>query len=562
MAKKKAEKSGMLKATLIALFIVSLLVRLYFWPAGLFHTDSVITAMEAERSVNTGQLKYLQGPLGYPGYALVTSTVWLVWSTLTGAVSSEWILILFSIVSGSIAVVIMHEMARKFTGSSRVALYSALALSFMPIHLSLSTYVKDQVFGACFMMASLMLAYDAGKKRDMKSKLIAAAVMGYTIAIRQQEFMLLPAFLLIYFLADPFIELKKNKDAVKMKVIRPIQDAIRDATILIVPSPLIFVAAFIPRWTYEPEYDLVGSFLQGGGQQVNGFSLFSPLLTIYSIPWALITLTWLGAFLLAYGIIVGFSRNKGMAAAMCAWMFPYFFILGNFSQVSPYFIYPAFIPAAFFIGWGLSDLADKFGPNTSHILMAVLVIWMLLNIMPVLEHRKAYCGPCEFSKRIGQETPEGSWVSGMDETRHYEYYAKRISPRRGRPNLGDGDDVESYLDFFESTIRGGKKIYVTTMDLQSDMMPQGVFAPHPNDQSVIVNRVTGKPYVNLRLDPASNSLYDRQTGKRAFAQGWYSIELSNRFIIRPVFTMENEDWHHRTLELDKYNSTLFEIVPR
>ena len=543
------------------IFILALIIRLHFWPAGLFHTDSVITAMEAERTVNEGRLYYLQGDLGYPGYAIISSSLYLFFHVFFDYGSSSSILIWSSMIFGSLSAVTMYLMSKYFLKSDTAAICSSLIIVFMPLHLSLSTYVKDQMVGSIFMMASLMLAYYAGQKNTFKTKLMAAFVMGYTVTIRQQEFLLLPAFLLTYLWGSDLKLIRKTKSGISLKI-KEIKSYIIDCFILAVPSPIIFYLSFIPRMMYEPHYSVVDSFLKGGGQQLGSYNLLSPVMTTFSIPWAILNLTYLGVFILIYAVFIHYRTDFKLWLAFSAWMFPYFFIIGNFVQVSPYFIFPAFIPAAFFMGWGIDDLAKKYSNKLPAVLTAIICIWMILNIYDVLSYRASYCGPCEFSKKIGVVTPVKSYVGGMDETRHYEYYALRRPPPRGRPNVLDGGDVESYLVFLESLMQNGTSIYVTTMDLSSDYMDSRVLAQHPTNPSVIVNRATQRIYPNVIYDGDNRLFRDRETLNPLPVRGLYGLELANRFIITEVFSIENEDWHHKGLDPGKYTSTLYHLTKR
>ena len=555
----------------MAICVLALLIRLYYWPAGLFHTDSVITAMEAERSAADLRLHYLQGLLGYPGYAIVTSAVVLFYQTLSGAGPSgtllnwgfsEDLLILFSILMGPLSVAAMYHMGRTLTGSRHAGAYAAFILAFMPLHITLSTYVKDQIFGSIFQMAALTAAYHAGNSRTLRSKIAAALLLGYSISIRQQEFLLYPAFLILYFSRNPFIGIKKSVGSMTISLTRPLISAAKDFALLALLPPAVFFAAFIPRKIYQPGYSVIESFMHGGGEQVGGFSLLSPLMVELSIPWAILTLTWFGIGLLFWGLLVGIKKDMKTTLAMASWMFPYFFILGNFAHLSPYFIFPAFLPAAFFMGWGLKDIRLRFGSYASNILVLTVTFWMLTSIHPVLSHRSQYCGPCEFAKRIGEVTPKGSYVSGADETRHYEYYGHRSPQPIPRPNFLDPAKTDEYLDFFEKTMENGTRMYVTTMDLYSDHLPDGLLGLNPDNPDAVINVANGRVYDNVGFDQSSGVFIDSQYGTKLPIIGIYGVELANRFRIVEVFSMENEVWHHMDLKIEKYESTLYELVRR
>ncbi len=545
------------------IFLLAFILRLYFWPDGLFHTDSVIAAQNAERGVSEGRVFYLQGRLGYPAYAFFNTALFYVANKALGLQSSEQLFILVSMAFASLSVVLLYNLTRELTGSWRAGVYSAIVLCFMPLHLSLSTYVKDQMMGACAMLLALTFALRASRDNTLRSKMLAVLFIGLAVAIRQQEFLLLPSFLVIYFWGKNPLNLRKSNEGLKVTISKSALKYLTELALIIVSVILLFVMAFLPRMYWEPRFDLVESFKGAGGEQVSGFSIFSKLMTEYSLPWATATITWLGWAILAYSHLLLHRKNRMAWAAMALWMVPYFLILGNFNQVSPYFIFPAFIPAAFFIGWGLSDLGERWGERLPYAALLGLCIWMLLNIAPVLDHRSSICGPCEFAKRIGEATPPGSLVESADESRHIEYYGGRRQYGM-RPDPLNGTAVSGYLSKVSEIIDNGSGFYITTMGFGNDYLPRGILAASPQDQSMPMNLANGRVYENIRAVSTTQGVYfvDRQTGMPLPSAGLYGLELLNRFRAVPVLTFENEDWHHKDLELDIYNSTLYRLETR
>jgi hypothetical protein len=110
-------------------------------------------------------------------------------------------------------------------------------------------------------------------------------------------------------------------------------------------------------------------------------------------------------------------------------------------------------------------------------------------------------------------------------------------------------------------MRNGTSVYITTAGLSYDALPEEMVVYDP-DVKVLVNRMTMGRYDNLAYDSTTRILRDRESGMQLPLSGLYSLELFNTFKATEVFTMENEDWHHKDLELGKYTATLYQLEER
>jgi hypothetical protein len=566
----------MTEYVVVALFFLSLALRFYFWPAGLFHTDSVIAAEHAERGVADGRVYYLQGRLGYPAYAFLNTGLFYVANRLFGFESAPTPLLLSTMILASLSVVLMYILSCKLTGSKSAGLYSAILLSFMPLHLSLSTYVKDQMFGACAVLAALYFAHKA-YKQDFKTKALAVFFLCLAVAIRQQEFLLIPAFLVLFFHGKTFFSLKNSKKGMQIHLSKETGKAVLWSIVVVLSLVAFFILSFVPRMIWEPNYDIWASFARAGGGQFSGqgFSFFSPVFKGYALPWALRNITELGVLLLAYSLYAGYRRDKGVWLSMVSWMVPYFMIVGNFIELSPYFIFQAFIPAAFLMGWGLDDIGTKTQTLFKNkklefkktiipsILTLAICVWMLWNIVPILSFRSEKCGPCEFAILVSELTPEGALVESADQSRHHEYYGDR-TVLGYRPNPFDVEDIENYFNTVDSLIIDEPGFYITTHGTGNDYRLTGLVGISPDDPSLIVNQVTGRQYINIAFVEHMGQPYlvDRQTGLPLPIRGLYTLELFNRYVATPIVTFEDEDWHHNDLDFGHYNNTLYRLQIR
>ncbi len=549
---------GKEKYVVAALLLLALTVRLYYLHPGLWHTDSVIAARRAEGSIRDGRLYYLQGVLGYPGYAAFNVLVYGGWHLLTGSQSAENILLYSNAVVGALGAVMIYYLTKELTGSGEAGAYAGAILAFLPEHISLSTFPKDLTLGSAAIMLAVWLALKARENQELKWKIGAGAMLGYAAAVRQQEFLFIPALLLFYYSDRLPVAVKKKKDAVRIKFSDSPWSIVEDVIALVVPVFIVFALFYVPRMIHQPGWSLIDAFLFAGGEQ-SGFSLFSDNLLNYSIPWVTKTISLLGWLILAGGLLVNYRRRKGVWFALVFWMVSYFMVFGNFQGVSPYFFFHAFPPAVIMMGWGLEYAFKRWG-HITHSAVAALVILMLLNTHSVFEYRSRRCGPCEFAEKIGEEVPENSAVIGMDETQHYEYYGGIRKPM-GHPNPMDQQAMQEHFRLIHEYLRNGTNVYVTTAGLSYDFLPQNILA-YDQEQQVLFNRATGKAYENLVLNPDRRIVVDRDSHEALPLSGLYALELFNEFKTTKEFTMENEDWHHKDLDSGVYQATLYRLKER
>jgi hypothetical protein len=539
-----------------ALFIIALLVRLYYMPAGLLHTDSVIAVQEAERTVWTGRLHYLQGILGYPGFAAMNSILFLIYHALSGATSAEGFLLFSSAFFGAASVALTYILALRLTNSRMAAVYSALILCFMPLHLTMSTYVKDQVLGSCALLLTSLIALRSGGEGKAKTRILAGAFLGYAMAIRQQEILFLPTLLILYYLDCSPFAIKKVKGRIKFQVNESPFKVLSDMVIIVAVAAIVFVAFYIPKMMDEPGFNLVNSIFASSAESSAGFGIYSAQMP-YSLQWALMTLTYLGVAILAGSILVNYNRDKSVLLTLTFWMASYFLFYGNIVGASPYFFFQALVPAAIIMGWGLEYGYGRFR-DIAYIVLVVLIIWMLVTINPLLTARKEYCGPCAFSKKMAESIPQTSYVIGIDETRHYEYYAN-ITRNLGHYDPTNAQEMVKYGKMLHEIMQNGTGVYVTTQGFSYDFLPPEALV-YDSQKQELANRVTSKAYKNLLFD--GQRLYDRQSGSPVPPVGLWGLEMFNDYKVTEVYSMRSEDWHHKDLESGAFNSVLYRIEER
>jgi hypothetical protein len=542
------------------LFLLAFSVRYYFKAAGLFHTDSVIGARAAEDTLSTGRLQYLQGDLGYPGESVLNTLTYAVFN-LFGATNAEYSTLFSGVLYGALCVPMIYFLSKKLFNSEHAAVYSALILTFLPVHLSLSTYGKGHGMELFFLLLSAYLAHTAGEVKTLKLKLLASMSLGFTMAIRQTTALFFPAFLLLYWRGNPPLEFKKRRGKAKVKLRHAYAEIALDLAVLIIPAFIVFILFFVPKMMYNPSYSLIEKIQSVSGETNRGFELFSPMLSL-SLDWATLSLTWVGWILALAGLYFTWNEDKHTSIALALWFILFFMYLGNIISTSPRFVIPALAVPVMLSAAAIDKIRLKRDQTAAGVVLFILIAWMMYNIYPVIEYRRNYCGPCEFSKKIAEVTEPDAVVIAMDESQHYEYYSKRktIGHPSGR-DLANPYKIQESLDYIEGLLLNGTPVYATTQGLGYDILIQDFLAYRKEDM-MLLNTQTGQLYSNLKLDIQSSQLYDLQTGVVLPLTGIWGLGLFNRFSVKPVLTVENEDWHHKSITKGVYTAVLYKISLR
>ncbi|MFH1404199.1 MAG: glycosyltransferase family 39 protein [Candidatus Altiarchaeota archaeon] len=560
---RKLRKPGLgvreLKIALV-LFLIAFGVRYYFKSAGLWHTDSVIGARAAEDTLATGRLHYLQGELGYPGEAVLMTLTYAVFKLL-GATSAESAVLFAGVLFGALCIPAAYLLARRLFNSDYAGIYAGLILTFLPVHLSLSTYGKGHGMELFFLLLSAYVVLEAGERKSLRLLALASCLLGFTMAIRQTSALLFPAFILLYAHGSMPVEVKKSRKKTKIMLSKTYGELLREILVLAVPAFIVFTLFFVPKMMDDPSFSLPGKMRSVGSETNRGFGLFTPNLT-KSLDWATFSLTWIGWVLFLGGLYYLWVEDRHLCAALSLWFLAFFMYLGNLISTSPRFVIPALAVPVVMMSYSLDRIRLRYKDAAAGIVLFILVSLMMYNIYPIVEYRRSYCGPCEFAKRIREVTGEDSLIIAMDESQHYEYYARRNST--GHPSGNDliyPDKIKAHLDYLEGVLRHGTSVYATTQGLGYDILIED-FLAYSKEDMMLKNTQTGKVYSNLRFDISRGELYDLRTKAVLPLTGMYGLELYDRFDVTPVFSMENEDWHHKGIERGVYRAVLYNISLR
>jgi hypothetical protein len=541
--------------TPFAILLFSLTVRLYFWPAGLFHTDSVIAAQAAEATVADGRLHYLQGQMGYPGYSLFVSSVFYVWHLATGAESAEWILIFSSVILGSILPVLVFLFTMRLSGRYYAALYASVAFSLFPLSLSLSTYVKDQMLWGCLLVSAFIFAHSAGSGGGLRDKILSWGFLCAALITRQQAVLIVPAFLVVYAGSGLQVGFKDSRFTFRLS-----RSAMRDLAVCAAATAAVFLVAFAPKAAQDPGFSIWDDFVGNSVGKVLSIRPLSQNFTGVAVPWVVESMGAPASLLAVFGAFYSMRRGGMAWLSMLLWFASTVFFIGHIHFISPYLLFDALIPVAVFLGWGLSVLRERHR-FLADCLVVVACLWMVFQAAPVLSYRSGFCGPCSFAESVANATGESSLVFAGDESPHMLYYGRRGAPPIP-PDPMDSAGIDRYFDSLDSVLAGGAGMYVTDTGWANDVHPSDLFKIDTKER-VIFRGDSGRRYSNLevvRMEPIT--VRDRQTNFTFEVGGVFMLEALNRFRVGEAGSFDDENFHRTDLQSQPFKNRLFRISAR
>lgn len=546
----------------VIIFLVAFLPRVYYMNDGLFHTDSVFQAMAVEKTVATGRMHYMHAP-GYAGQVVVGSVVFLFHKIMAGADSAEWAVTFTSVLTGSLAVVMMHLFTRRLTGSTYAGFYAALAFSFAPVFLSITTFAKSHGTETLFMLLASYLAVDAGKTGSRDKKIYAGIALGFDAAVRVTSFMLAPVLLLFFWIRKMPIELVRKDESTKLRFNKKPKDIVDDALLLLVPAIVVFILPNIPYFMTEglEPFTSISSYAGFMGP-------LSPILDM-SLSWMYFSITGIGAVLILAGTYFGAKNSRKNTAILALWAILFTTYLGNLNISTPRYLIPAMLPLFALMGVGFAGIGESLrerwdsGHWISLGILVVMAAFMFNSIHPLLEYRKDYCGPKQFSLKIKEHTPSNAVVIGMDESQHYIYYAERKP--MGHPITSDIERLltgPESMEYIAGLLLNGTPVYVTYPQGLSYDVPVPI-RYDPNERRVI-NGVNGVIYDKIDFNPDTRLFFDKLSKEtlpspRGASPGAYALTLFNTFNVTKVMQAENEDWHRKSIQSGRETGILYSI---
>lgn len=322
---------------LLILVIISLGLRIILRNASLSVWDDVEYAFRVQH----GSL-YAHSP-GYPGYMIIGRAFYLLTFFLARA-SSEQSLILLSAIIGGLLVIPTYLLVRTLFGK-KAAIFGSIFMILNPNIADMSAQAMSDVASVFFVTLAAGLLYFGLKKSNNKILLIAAAVCGFSIAVRLTNLLLLPFFVVATF--------SKIKQYANRKVIGMSFMAVLIISGLIAYLPLLFergLNGFMDFMTVYHPVNAVAYNLQIMSERTIYFmgNLIN-YITPTAIAVSLIGLYWL------------FFKHKNLFLELIIWISSYllFFLLYGPTFSMQRFSLPVYPAIAALFSFGLTELNTR-----------------------------------------------------------------------------------------------------------------------------------------------------------------------------------------------------------
>jgi len=387
---------------ILFLFFISIIPRLLYMNAGLFHNDSVETAIATEETLKTGKL---QGIVGYRyGYVMLNVLAYFIPHFVFGMQSAEVVVNILTIILASFSIAVMYLFVKELSNNKYVAFGSSLIFSFSSLYFSITLYAKDHAASVLFILLAGYFLLKSLKTDLFRFKILFAIFLGFSLFIRISDvFVTLPVFLILYIFPEKFL----GKDAVKLKKLE-----LKNLIFIW----LLFILALVLFFAWQR-----GAVSKGiaSNQFLEGKIDSSRILDIA------ISLTPLGSFLTAYGLFISARKRPFLCLLLFIWLLIVLIFYSSFATSRLRFFVLMFVPLAVIMGICLDYIKENFRV-VSYVLLVALLLLSFLLIKPVISYRHLHSSGKELGLFAVKYTePNAVIIDAGDHGLFYKYYAKR-----------------------------------------------------------------------------------------------------------------------------------------
>ena len=363
---------------------------------------------------------------------------------------------------------------------------------------------------------------------------------------------MIPLTLFLYWMKKPPIGASFKEGYFKFKTNQKKELIAVDLLYFIVPAAILLLIPYTPMLLSSGAQPLIDAF-----EYNRWLGLWVPGLTETVIGWVTISMTKLGWLLAFAGLIaLVFRKNKSTFIVMLLWC-AFFLVLANTKTVEDRHSMPALVGLSVAIAFGLELAYRKLHPIAGILLLLLLIGWMSYTIYPILEYRAGFCGPKAFAYTVKDTVEPNSIVIVMDEGPHLEYYGKLNT--MDHPYDGDDAKFQKSMNSIEGYISNRTNVYIISTAFVYDT-GDGLYYDYRS--GTLSYPAGNRAYSNLVFNPQEQSITDKKTGVKVALYGRWQAELFQRFMVTPVKTVENEDWHKKSVMFGKFDETLFRISER
>ncbi|MBW2970950.1 glycosyltransferase family 39 protein, partial [Candidatus Woesearchaeota archaeon] len=401
------------QVVILALFLISLMLRIIYLNAGLFHHDAVYLANSVELFVDTGVL--IPVVEGRQMWVLLNSLTYFIPHHIFGVASSELSLNLTTALFGAIAVVFMYLFTWQYFKNRFLAFASSLMLAFNTFALTTSTHTRGQPYSMVFVLASFYFLQKAIQTSKNNLRLLSGILLGLSLFVRMSNLPFI--FPHIILMLAPHLQLNKKSEKATI---------VREALFTYSGFIVLLIAAFLILDTNQFGTMSLGDWIN--------FS-YKPNYVAYLVNYFQLFLPFPGFFLAAIGVaMMILKKQKAKLAFLFSWVLVYcvFYSHSNIwykiSEVSPRYFSVPFIPFIIFVAFALSEIHGrvKYGKTIAYILLGIVVIVSFIDVYPIIYYRHHHAAEKELALFALENTESNSIVIALpDQATFFRYYANK-----------------------------------------------------------------------------------------------------------------------------------------
>jgi len=387
---------------ILILFFVALFIRILFLSKGPFHMDALEIAQVAEKTLRFNKMHYLH-LIGNPITVFFASFFVLIMKVI-GISDPVFGANFMSAIFGSLSIVAFYLLARKMLDMPG-ALFCAVVLMFLPLHLSLSTFANNHMISLFFNLLAVYFLFIYIDSKIFSRLILSFSLLALAAGSRLQEgFIIIP----VTFLYFAF--------------------SYKDSTVSRKKILYRFILCFL--W-----YTLFIILIYAHMLLTKGLSLFHRFHLYYfshsfrwlpeTLPRIPIILTIPGVIMVVVGLITYFFRDRERKKTyfLLLWFLVFFIYFGGLSIFACRYVLLAMVPLLIFQGacasWCYKHL------RLSFVIFLFFIFMGFDNYYPTIFYRHRYNLQKEFAQWVTSVTEPNSYIIAIDVGQFLEYYGKR-----------------------------------------------------------------------------------------------------------------------------------------
>ncbi len=492
-------------ATPLTLTILSFLFYLSLISKGPYHLDCLHLAIQAEKTIATGEMQHLFG-FGYP-LTVLLGAFFVFLGRLFSLGDPVTLVNFMSVVFSSLCILPFYKIGRELL-DQRAAFYSTVTFSLFPIFLGLSQYGKNHTVSLFFLLLGIHYLLEFQKTSLNRYLLLAILSLAGMGANRLQDLLLMFIPLSFLFLFPPY------RNEIKLS-----RRSFTSLILFWILTALIVLSFHFPFLIGENQQSYTNQFSEfwkmGFSQNFAGF--VSPYLW-HSLKIHFVTLTPVGLVMAFIGLILLSPKSRYAFLFLILWFVIPLLFYGNLKTTVPRLLLLSSVPLIIAQG-GVYSRLSLINPSFRFVTFGIFagINLLLLSIFyPIFSFRHQNALYVDFAHWVSEKTEENAHIITADDGLFISHYGNRaVIPQLNNLYSSSQDRWKNFKANIDALLEKDIPVYIT-----------------------------GAGMYNNNLD----LIFPNQINQN------YQMTLIGRHLI--------EDWHRGEIIQDVSSGLLFKVEPR